>query len=46
MSKLYELASEIVYGGASFSETAENNQLTKEERVELRRIIKNKKECA
>jgi len=44
MSKLYTLAYEIVCGGAPFKQTADDNQLTKEERKNLREIIKAKKE--
>ncbi len=44
MSKLYTLAYEIVAGGAPFEQTADDNNLTADERKELRRIIKNRKE--
>lgn len=44
MSKLYTLAYEIICGGAPFTQTADDYDLSKEERKELRRIIKTKKE--
>lgn len=44
MSKLYTLAYEIVCGGAPFEQTADDNNLTADERTELRRIIRNRRE--